>query len=131
MFFNILVFVNYLSSTFVCTNYAVYCGTGTLIYILEKYPFLQVRRIFRLFLNALVNSWANLDECTHRIFIISTFINFTILPLTMTRDKVTTPDTFGGVGFICQSSWTFGFWFEQSWEVGMVLQTKDELFPFD
>ena len=26
---------------FVCTNCVVYCGTGNLIYILEKYPFLH------------------------------------------------------------------------------------------
>ena len=35
--FNILVFINFLSSTFICINCVVYCGTGTLIYILEKY----------------------------------------------------------------------------------------------
>ena len=37
--FNILVFVNFHSSTFVCINCVVYCRSGTLIYILEKYPF--------------------------------------------------------------------------------------------
>ena len=37
MFFNILVLVGFLSSTFICTNCVVYCGTGTRIYILEKH----------------------------------------------------------------------------------------------
>ena len=41
LFFNILVFVNFLSSTFVCTNCVVYFGTGTRSYILEKYSFLH------------------------------------------------------------------------------------------
>ena len=40
-FFNILVFVNFSSSTFVSTNCIVYCGTGIRIYILEKYSFLH------------------------------------------------------------------------------------------
>ena len=41
-FFLILVFVNFLSFMFVCTNCVVYCGTGSLIYILEKYLFLHI-----------------------------------------------------------------------------------------
>ena len=38
---HILVFVKFLSSTFVGTNFVVYCRTGTLIYIFEKYSFLH------------------------------------------------------------------------------------------
>ena len=41
MLLNIHVFVNFLSSTFICTNCVVYCGTGTQSYILEKYSFLH------------------------------------------------------------------------------------------
>ena len=41
LFFNILVFINFILFTFVYTNCVVYCGTGTQSYILEKYSFLH------------------------------------------------------------------------------------------